>query len=169
MLVLFGLPGAGKSKAGSHVSKSRGFFHLEADFLQSTLSALDKFDTPNRFRIAFSDVCSLVRHNRHLSNSLLITGAMPEKWQWDLLESAAGEETDFRVVYLDCPIPVCLERIEAREGSDGGQVAQHSSSTLLVLSELYNALETKVFKNSIDATKSAEEIANQIEVFVDVG
>lgn len=167
MLVIFGLPGAGKSEAGRHIAKMRDLVHLEADFLRGTLSALSELTTPDRFRIAFSDVCSIVRENRHLSDRLVITGAMPEQWQWNLLQDSAGERAKLKAVHLDCPVSVCLDRLEMRDEDINSQSAEHSRSTLQRLSDMYHALNADLFRNSIDATQSPKEIIQRIEFFID--
>lgn len=167
MLVVFGLPGAGKSEASRHIAKIRSLVHLEADFLRGTLSALSELTTRDRFRIAFSDVCSIVRENRHLSDRLVITGAMPEEWQWNLLQDSAGERAKLKPVHLDCPISVCLSRLEMRTGGIHNHFAKHSRSTLQQLSDMYHALNSDLFRNSVNATISPKEIIQQIELIID--
>lgn len=113
-ILLWGLPGAGKSTIAHAICERFQCVLFETDAIESVLPIEGANE---RYHLAFDVIMSLVRLNRACLGSIVLTGALPTNAHWKKFSSAtSGAGQDVTVFFVDTPQSVAHKRVIHRDG-----------------------------------------------------
>jgi predicted kinase len=125
LIVVGGLPGAGKSLIAGRLSRKLSLPLLDSDTIGGTIrDALQgKVESPDAFRTGYEVLFTLAETFLGSGCSVVVDTNMGWEFQWQrldaIVESSPG--VSFLPIILRCPRDVAVDRITGRYETDGNQ------------------------------------------------